>query len=65
MVLSSPERPATAASRVSTTEVRRTLTSWPELHVLTTLIENADDNVDLNSATKLTETVTEAAKIVG
>ena len=54
-----------AASRVSTTEVRRTLTSRFELHVLTTLIENAEDNVVLNSATKLTDTVTEAAESVG
>ena len=54
-----------AASRVSTTEVRRTLTSWPELHVLTTLIENAEDKVDLNSATKLTDRVMEAAEIIG
>ena len=54
-----------AASRVSTTEVRRTLISWDEVHVLTTLIENAEDNVALNSATKLTDTVTEAAEIFG
>lgn len=61
--MSSPVRPSTAACRVSTTEVNRTLTSTLEAEQpVERSIENAEERVDLNSATRFTEAVIEAAK---